>query len=63
VVSSPVRVIFHGQVFVKELTFDVVLSFEISQKEALAILYEETRQAYPGYKIMIAPDVDISVTD
>ncbi len=21
------------------------------------------RQAYPGYKIMIAPDVDISVTD
>ena len=54
---------FYVDVETKELTFDVVLSFEISQKEALAILYEETRQAYPGYKIMIAPDVDISVTD
>ena len=54
---------FYVDVETKELTFDVVLSFEISQQEALAVLYEETRRAYPEYKIMIAPDVDISVTE
>ncbi len=54
---------FYVDVETKELTFDVVLSFEISQQEALAVLYEETRRAYPEYKITIAPDVDISVTE
>jgi hypothetical protein len=46
----------------KEMTFDVVLSFDIQPKEALSILYEEMQKAYPDYRISIAPDVDVSVT-
>lgn len=53
---------FYVDVEAKEMTFDVVLSFDIQPKEALAILYEEMQKAYPDYKISIAPDVDVSVT-
>ena len=44
------------------MTFDVVMSFEITPKEALEILYREVREAYPDYRIVIAPDVDVSTT-
>lgn len=54
---------FYVDVEAKELTFDVVLSFEITSKEALPILYNEIREIYPDYKIVITPDVDISVTE
>ena len=57
---------FHGfyvDMQAKEMTFDVVMSFDIQPKEGLKILYEELCQAYPDYKIMIAPDVDTSVTN
>lgn len=57
---------FHGfyvDIGTKEMTFDVVMSFDIQPKEGLKILYEEMCQAYPAYKITIAPDVDTSVTD
>ncbi|MBE6726501.1 MAG: cation transporter [Ruminococcaceae bacterium] len=47
----------------KEMTFDVVLSFDIVPKEALNILYAEIGKAYPGYTLRIAPDVDVSTTD
>lgn len=53
---------FYVDVETKEMTFDVVISFEISPREALAVLYEEMQKAYPDYKIAIAPDVDVSVT-
>lgn len=53
---------FYVDVETKEMTFDVVISFEISPREALAVLYEELKKAYPDYKIVIAPDVDVSVT-
>ena len=53
---------FYVDVEAKEMTFDVVLSFDMQPKEALAILYEEMQKAYPDYKISIAPDVDVSVT-
>ena len=53
---------FYVDVETKEMTFDVVISFEIDPREALAILYGEIRKAYPDYKIVIAPDVDVSVT-
>lgn len=46
----------------KEMTFDVVMNFDIRPKEGLQIVYDEVQKAYPDYKIMIAPDVDISTT-
>ena len=57
---------FHGfyvDTEAKEMRFDVVMSFDIPAKEGLRTLYEEMRQAYPGYKTTIAPDVDVSVTE
>ena len=53
---------FYVDVETKEMTFDVVISFDISPREALSALYEEMKKAYPDYKIVIAPDVDVSVT-
>ena len=54
---------FYVDTETKEMTFDVVMSFDIRPKEGLQILYEEMRKAYPDYKIVIAPDVDVSVTE
>ena len=42
------------------MKFDVVLSFDISEKEALGILYSEIGEMFPGYSLTIAPDVDLS---
>lgn len=53
---------FYVDVEAKEMTFDVVMNFDILPREALGILYEEMQKAYPDYKIVIAPDVDVSVT-
>ena len=53
---------FYVDVETKEMTFDVVISFDISPREALSALYEEMKKAYPDYKIVIAPAVDVSVT-
>lgn len=44
----------------KRIRFDVVFSFDIPAQEGLAIIQEEIRREYPGYEIVIAPDVDIS---
>lgn len=44
----------------KTLRFDVVLSFDITPPQALAILQEEIQHAYPTYRIQITPDVDIT---
>ena len=57
---------FHGfyvDTAAKEMTFDVVMSFDIRPKEGLKILHEEISKAYPDYRISIAPDVDVSVTE
>ena len=53
---------FYVDVDTKEMTFDVVISFDINPREALTILNGEMKKAYPDYKIAIAPDVDVSVT-
>lgn len=47
----------------REMRFDVVFGFDIAPKEGLAILYEETRKAYPDYALQIVPDVDVSTSD
>ena len=54
---------FYVDTETKEMTFDVVISFDIHPREGLKILYEEMCKVYPDYKIVIAPDVDVSVTE
>jgi len=44
----------------KTIRFDVVLSFDIAQKDALNILTHEIKQLYPDYTPQILPDVDIT---
>ena len=44
----------------KTMRMDVVMSFDITQKEGLRILQEELSKVYPEYTITIVPDVDIS---
>lgn len=54
---------FHGfyvDVEKKEMTFDVVMSFNIKPTEGIQIIYKEIKKAYPEYDIQIALDVDVS---
>ncbi|MBQ7515759.1 MAG: cation transporter [Schwartzia sp.] len=44
----------------KALRFYVVMSFDNDHKEGVRILTEEISAAYPGYTVLVAPDVDIS---
>ena len=53
---------FYVDIEAKEMTFDVVMNFDIRPQEGLAVIYKELQQAYPEYRISIAPDVDVSVT-
>ena len=51
---------FYADMAAKLIRFDIVMSFEIEAKEGLEIVTKEVTKLYPGYKITIAPDVDIS---
>ena len=51
---------FHVDVPAKEMRFDVVMSFDIRPKEGVEILRWEIEEAYPGYAVLIIPDVDVS---
>ena len=51
---------FHIDVPLKQMRFDVVMSFDINPKEGLQILQEEMKRDYPEYEVQILPDVDIS---
>ena len=51
---------FYVDVETKEMTFDVVMSFDIKPREGLQIIHSEIQNAYPEYEIQIAPDVDIT---
>ena len=42
------------------MRFDVVLSFDISAKEALDVLYGELKKDFSQYQIHINPDVDLT---
>ena len=44
----------------KDMRFDVVMSFDIDHHDGLETLYKEVSEAFPGYKITIAPDIDIT---
>ncbi|MBP3900981.1 MAG: cation diffusion facilitator family transporter, partial [Blautia sp.] len=54
---------FYADTEKKVITFDVVLSFDVDPKEAIATLCEEVGRKYPGYDLQIVPDVDVSVTE
>ena len=54
---------FYADTETKEMTFDVVLSFEIDAREAIEILHCELQEAFPEYSIVVAPDVDVSTTE
>lgn len=49
---------FYADTDNKTLRFDVVLSFDVEQKEAIEMLTKETLELYPDYKIQIVPDID-----
>ena len=51
---------FHADFEAKQMRFDVVMSFDISPRDGLKILYEEINRAYPDYDIFILPDIDVS---
>lgn len=51
---------FYIEVERKEITFDVVMSFDIKPHEGIKVIYDELKEAYPEYDIQIRPDVDVS---
>ena len=51
---------FYADVSRKTARFDVVLSFDVDRKEALADLYREVGALYPDYELLIVPDVDVT---
>ena len=51
---------FYADTREKRIRFDVVVSFDIGRKEAMQSLHAEVSALYPGYDIMITPDVDVS---
>ena len=44
----------------KEIRFDVVMAFDIRHRDGLAILHEELDPLFPDYRLIIAPDIDIT---
>ena len=51
---------FYVDVEAKDMTFDVVMSFDITPKEGISIIYNEIKDSYPEYNVQVAPDVDVS---
>ena len=44
----------------KTIHFYVVMNFDIRHSEGIKIICEEVGKIYPGYEIMIVPDIDIT---
>ena len=51
---------FYADTEKKTIRFDVVVSFDVDRKEAIETLYGEINTLYPGYDVLIVPDVDIA---
>lgn len=51
---------FYLDIAKKAMRFDVVLSFDIDQKEGIEIICKEVQEAYPDYELTIVPDIDIT---
>ena len=51
---------FYADTAKKKLQFDVVLSFDVEQKEAIKALTQEVQAKFPDYTVQITPDVDLT---
>ena len=51
---------FYADTDKKTIRFDVVISFDADRKEATETLYSEVGAMYPGYEVIIVPDVDVA---
>ena len=51
---------FYVDTVQKTMRFDVVVSFDIEQEEAISIMHKEVQEMYPEYEIHIIPDVDVA---
>ena len=51
---------FYADTKAKTLRFDVVMSFDITPKEGLKLIYEEVGKLYPDYAVQVVADVDVS---
>ena len=51
---------FYADTEKKTLRFDVVVSFDVSRKEALETLCGEISALYPAYELLIVPDADVA---
>ena len=49
---------FYADTENKAMRFDVVLSFDIDNTQAIKTLYNEIQQLYPDYSLQIIPDID-----
>lgn len=54
---------FYVDTAARTMRFDVVMSFDISPSEGVAVVCSEIQQAYPDYTVRVVPDVDVSVTE
>jgi cation diffusion facilitator family transporter len=54
---------FYVDTETKDMSFDVVMSFDIDPKEGLRIISGEIKKAYPEYRLDMTPDVDASVSE
>ena len=45
----------------KSISFDIIIDFDVdSREEVYAKIYDEVKEKYPDYKIIITLDVDMS---
>ena len=51
---------FYVDLEAREMSFDVVMNFNIRPQEGIQIIHREISEAYPGYEIRISPDVSVS---
>lgn len=51
---------FYADTAAKTMSFDVVLSFDCDHQAAIREIHDEIQTVYPGYTILVQPDVDIT---
>lgn len=51
---------FYADTEEKTLRFDAVISFDVDRREATETLYQEIRELYPDYDILIVTDADVA---
>ena len=44
----------------KDMRFDLVLSFDANGAKLIETIRQEVLEGYPGYSVIIAPDIDLT---